>query len=124
MDEFVTYEIAEKLEEIGFEVRDISNICIVKKSLSADDHYIVPPETYATTIPVVLKWLRDEKKIFVEIALCPEGYRYLIYTGLHCTNTASTFSYSFDKFYNHENNYITFELAALAEIEYTIDNLI
>lgn len=73
---------------------------------------------------LVLKWLRNEKEIFVEIALSPEGYRHIIYTGLQCIHTLSDVSFSFDEFYNHENNYMTYEQAALAGIEYALDNLI
>jgi hypothetical protein len=86
---------------------------------SKNKHRIAAP-----TIPQVLKWLREEKKIFIEIALSPEGYRHIIYTGLYCMDTPCAFHFSFDGFYNLEDNYRTYEQATLAGIGYVLDNLI
>lgn len=116
-EDFVTFEIAKKLEEKGFDW-DTSEMFERNILACRYEDYRKP------TISQVLKWLREEKKIFVEIALSPEGYRYLIYTGVCCTDTTSAFYFSFDGFWNHENNYITYEQAALAGIEYVLDNLI
>lgn len=101
------------------------NVYIYEQQIIFRDKIIIKRNFVdAPTISHVLKWLRQEKKILVEIALSPEGYRHIIYTGLCCTNTSSASYFSFDGFYNHENNYITYEQAALAGIEYVIDNLI
>lgn len=143
-EDFVTYELAKKLKEKGFNCElpyamynEIGQFCLL--TTSAPYHVCESCYKYreyydyndfdkndfiAPTISQVLKWLRQEKKILVEIALSPEGYRHIIYTGLCCTNTSSASYYSFDGFYNHENNYMTYEQAALSGIEYVIDNLI
>lgn len=72
----------------------------------------------------VLKWLREKKKIFIEIALSPDGYQHIIYTGLYCMATSCAYHFTFDGFYRIEDNYITYEQAAIAGIEYVIDKLI
>lgn len=136
--EFVTFEIAKRLKRKGFRMPCIAHYCsldgnVLKFNITIgcirgsnvkrlnDESNIY---TDAPTISQALKWLSEEKKIFVEIALSPEGYRHIIYSGVYCTNTSSAFYFSFDGFYNHENNYMTYEQAALAGIKYVLDNLI
>ena len=68
----------------------------------------------AATISQVLKWLREEKKIFVEIVITPMGlYKPMIYDigGVK-------------KPYRDISPRIDFNEASIAGIEYVIDNLI
>lgn len=68
----------------------------------------------APTISQVLKWLREEKKIFVEIVITPMGlYKPMIYD-----------IGGFKKPYRDISPLINFNEAALAGIEYCLDNLI
>lgn len=141
---FVTYELAKKLKEKGFDEECFgwyypSEVCgfdykttIVFNSseyrgsnykdmlvLHKDEKHIDAP-----TISQVLKWLREEKKIHLEIGLT--------YTGFHCTiyknvvwdiiggEDELTYKYHIDV-YSYSK---TAEQAAIAGIEYTLDNLI
>lgn len=121
-EDFVTYELAIKLKEKGFtketahHYNDKGEICV---SL-VDEEYPYP----CPTISQVLKWLREEKKIYLEIGLT--------YTGFHCTvyrdvvwdmiggEDELTYKYHIDVYSNSK----TAEQAALAGIEYVLDNLI
>jgi hypothetical protein len=128
MEDFVTFEIAKKLKEKGFKqgyntfgyqlvfsdentIKYISNIGAYET-----EYYVI--NVLCPTISQVLKWLRDEKKIHVEIDIMkayPEAK--LIYWGYNIV--------LIDKYeVNHsEWNSNSFEQAALAGIEYVIDNL-
>ena len=137
--DFVTFDIAKKLKEKGFKLACIGhyegdrfeyntydgydiNISYIARSYNDDDRFVE-----YTDVPVicqVLKWLREEKKIFIEIALSPDGYQHIIYTGLYCMATSCAYHFTFDGFYRIEDNYITYEQAAIAGIEYVVNNLI
>lgn len=144
MEDFVSFEIAKKLKEKGF-----SEECLAyytseytlynNEIVLTDDKYLVVSEidyeeclrSYNTqkdrllrtivdapTISQVLKWLREEKKIHVNIDII-KAYpaAKLIYWGYNIV--------LIDKYeVNHsEWNSNSFEQAALAGIEYVIDNL-
>ena len=131
---FIPYELAVKLKEKGFpqrpdycnyssyyewdglrKIHSLSNASVwFDPNISRDNIYFAP------TISQVLKWLREEKKIFVAIDYYPAGYNAMIYTGLSqkdgfCDN---------EQYIDKCDCYNTYELAALAGIEYVIDNLI
>lgn len=121
-EDFVTYDIAVKLKKKGFNdechayyepLKHCLNISRVFKTNSLAENYNC---IAAPTVSQVLKWLREEKKIFIlidiridlswfyevwgfEISLLPLGYVP----------------------YQKKQSY---EQAALAGIEYVIDNLI
>lgn len=132
-DDFTPFELAVKLEEKGFnescygyyhcdggdnsfEVCGNGDCDFLN---SENKHRIAAP-----TISQVLKWLRVEKKIYLEIGLT--------YTGFHCTvyrdvvwdmiggEDELTYKYHIDVYSNSK----TTEQAALAGIEYVLDNLI
>ena len=138
-EDFVPYELAVKLKEKGFR-----GLCLAyytnddtlyynyshKAGASYIDcylsHNLMPKDSVsgkfvdAPTISQVLKWLREEKKIFVAIDYYPAGYNAMIYTGLSqkdgfCDN---------EQYIDECDCYNTYELAALTGIEYTLDNLI
>lgn len=116
--EVVTYKIAKKLNEKGFTLPK-SNV-IGKFDSDGVFHsqlYINFTETMdseeiiAPTITQVLKWLREKKVISVEPCATPYNcwYYMIKYEGV------TKVTYTNDK-------YKTYELAALAGIEYVIDN--
>lgn len=116
MEDFVTFEIAKKLKEKGFREKvnayygKHENIFDVHPALDMND---ADYRASAPTISQVLKWLRDEKFISVEPCATPyncwyymikyEGVIKVTYTNDECKS---------------------YELAAIAGIEYVIDNLI
>lgn len=119
-EDFVCFELAKKLKEKGFNKRVCGyywetgglSICNTPTNSNALEN-----EFSAPTIPQVLKWLRDEKNIFVVVLIdddsdCPVTYN--IFNGADCV-------------YHHHEEY--FELSEwskceMSGIEYVIDNLI
>lgn len=115
MEDFVTFEIAKKLKEKGFEWVKITTY---NPKTKVRNNHLEP------TISQVLKWLRKEKKISVEV-------------GIHCSLkwmcTIYGFSGELVDFTQYTHNgiddtvfilYDSYEKAALAGIEYVLDNLI
>lgn len=133
-EDFVIFELAKKLKEKGFKEKciatydiedgefDFNNYVIrvaYKMNVTAKDCLQLFNNTNtglidAPTISQVLKWLREEKKIFVEIVITPMGlYKPMIYD-----------IEGFKKPYRDISPQINFNEAAIAGIEYVIDNLI
>lgn len=126
-EDFVPFELAKKLKEKGFREE-----CYGYYGKNGNFFEIHPKQDMnnsgyrcsAPTISQVLKWLREEKKIHLEIGLT--------YTGFHCTiykevmwdiiggEEELTYKYHIDVYCNSK----TAEQAALAGIEYVLDNLI
>ena len=120
MEEFVSIEIAKKLKEKGFPQGNKDNMTekyytisdsLTAAMMSANGEDV---KWYCPTIAQVLKWLR-EQDIMVELipSLVDDG----------------TWTFSFriqtKKFYDRSTkDYNSYELAALACIEYVLDNLI
>ena len=108
--EIVSFELAKKLKEKGFnyETRDI-----YERNTLACRYEDVPKPT----ISQVLKWLREEKELYIEIYMYHNCYLWEIYnTKIYDTD----FTQKSEKYSDIE--YETYELAALAGIEYVIDN--
>lgn len=130
--EIVPFEIAKKLKEKGFREKcfafyykqggfqwncmradtglvNVSWACFNYNDIVNGDKINAPP------ISQVLKWLREEKKIFIQIEINGNGYISSIYGRKY-----------FDSYlmYSLKNNFKTYELAALAGVEYVVDNLI
>ena len=133
MEDFVPYELAVKLKKKGFE-----DNCIGYYDYAGEFHYnyesaISNKEIYfchskydniwhrdlvdAPTISQVLKWLREEKKIFIDIrtSIDLNGKEHFSYYIIHNKVSIREGYTDFDW---------KFEQAALAGIEYVIDNLI
>jgi hypothetical protein len=127
-EDFVTIEIAKKLHENGFNEPCINAInpygctylngwCeyldnrdgehITQKDLK-EGCYLLP------TISQVLKWLREEKKIHIQILFTspPNKWEYIT---VKMTNNELRGMYA---------TFTSYEQAALAGIEYVLDNLI
>ena len=91
MEDFVPYETVLKLEKKGYKGKTIR---------------------YHGHIYDVLKWLREEKKLFVKICYYEYGYYYeVIDIATAYVKVVST-------------EYNSYEQAALAGIQHTLDNLI
>lgn len=126
MEDFVSFELAKKLKEKGFrepclahytnKKLEFNNVCQCEHVELGDLYQIwsdgIEAFVDAPTISQVLKWLRDEHVFHVEILREKhEGWQYFI--------QLSDASYT-----GHGSNYDSYEAAALAGIEYVLDNLI
>lgn len=114
MEEFVTFEIAKKLKEKGFRDKCYKHYYpdspdwFLSSYLECNNYsdYVDAP-----TISQVLKWLREEKKYHICIGY--DGvYSYEIVGIEDCEFVAA------------EDSYDTYEEAALAGIEYILNNVI
>ena len=141
MEDFVTFEIAKKLKEKGFKEScfgwyypsevcgfDYKTIIVFNNSAYRGSNYkdmLVShkDEKYvdAPTISQVLKWLREEKLILIGLSPIQE------YDGDEVVEWCATV-YKADKqgglSLQEELYYQSYEEAALAGIEYVLDNLI
>ena len=141
MEDFVPFEIAKKLKEKGFTCKypfamynELGSYC----PLTTSSDYVTCESGYkyrcyydyndfdendfiAPTISQVLKWLREEKLILIGLSPMQE------YDGNEIIEWCSTI-YKADKqggmSWMEELYYEYYEQAALAGIEYVLDNLI
>ena len=142
MEDFVSFEIAKKLKDKGFSCKypfamydedgdfyplftscdeDESSKCIFGNRMYYDyDDFIKDKDArIAPTISQVLRWLREEKEIHIEIYMYHNCYLWEIY------NTKiydADFTQKSEKY--SEIEYENYEQAALAGIEYVLDNII
>ena len=117
MCEFVNFSIAKKLKEKGFKTEN-TNWCYLDGNLVQVKKYInISPYEYAPTISQVLKWLREKKGWIIVVRLySTNGWYWFIQNEngeLKSSHLASC-----------DDCFATYELAALAGINYVIDNLI
>lgn len=120
MKDFVPFEIAKKLEEKGFNPQKQPNYLYYNGELvEVKDHYNISPYEYASTISQVLKWLREEKLILIGLSPMQE---YDVEETIEWCATV----YKADKqgglSLKEELYYESYEQAAIAGIEYVIDN--
>lgn len=126
-EDFVPYELAVKLKEKGFPQKTAGKYSMIGPTYFDDGRFYedgcianVEDCYSAPTISQVLKWLREEKEIHIEIALGRNGWYFEIVQY---------------EYYKEENEYDcklinisviydSYEKAALAGIEYVLDNLI
>lgn len=128
MGNFVSFEIAKKLKEKGFREDCIAKVnldnTITFNHVFGNDirtvlkcHNKLNPYVDAPTISQVLKWLREEKKIYVMIDRSfsvENSWHYVI-----CNNDDFEHLIQQESIPNR-----TWEQAALVGIEYVLDNLI
>lgn len=140
MEDFVSFEIAKKLKEKGFREECLAYYTseytlYTNKVVLCDDKYLEIAEidyeeclysfntqkdrllrtiVDAPTISQVLKWLREEKKLFIEISCNYTDY----FPTVRLLDSRQTDYIRGDVIYS------TYEQAALAGIEYVLDNLI
>lgn len=120
-EDFVTYEIAKKLEAKGmgnngnYGYNDKGEVCVPVYNLDDDQVKVMCP---CPQIHEVLKWLREKKKLFVEPSLFKYGYESYVQSTIFEEDKDYTDTWRVEGFHS------TYEQAALAGIEYVIDNLI
>lgn len=120
-EDFVSYDLAVKLKEKGFREK-----CKKHCYPNSQDWFISSmPEcdNYSNyldipTIYQVLKWLREEKKLFVNPSLFKDGYESFV------QSTVFEDGKDYTDMWRVEGFYPTYEQAAIAGIEYVINNLI
>lgn len=123
MEDFVTFNLAKKLKEKGFDYPCIGHyfnnqlyIAHYQNAFHSDKN-----ETFdAPTISQVLKWLRKEKSIHVELILWTNGWYYEVWCFEYNENDKEYDT----KIEEQSMDYSSYELAAMAGIEYVFDNLI
>ena len=132
MEDFVPFSLAKKLKEKGFKTENISWCYLDGKLVQLKQYINISPYEYAPTISQVLKWLRKEKKIYVEPCILADAdtdadgkvineYTYWSFSVTHIeTGDMIYFEYE----HIDDKRFDSYELAALAGIEYVIDNLI
>ncbi len=138
MEDFVTYDIAKKLKEKGFKEKcfayydpkgcdlytiqtpfrggDFEDCMYSYNSLRKECRFVECID--APTISQVLKWLREEKKLFVEPSLFKYGYESYVQSAIFEKDKDYTDTWRVEGFHS------TYEQAAIAGIEYVLDNLI
>ena len=146
MEDFVTFEIAKKLKEKGFDCKypfamydedgdfyplftscdeDEDSNCIFGKRMyyGYDDFIGDKDAVIAPTISQVLKWLREDKKIHICIDIYDDGW----FFDIASFYKEDTGVYEIKLPYKSSKvtpDYDSFEQAALAGIEYVLNNLI
>lgn len=127
-DDFAPFELAVKLKKKGFPQRtfgeyDMQGACYIEDGLFYKNGCIteVARAYTAPTISQVLKWLREEKLILIGLSPMQE------YGGDEVVEWCAT-AYKADKqgglSWQEEFYYQSYEQAALAGINYVLDNLI
>lgn len=118
-EDFVSYDLAVKLKEKGFDWKVCGMYTQCVKLIQFDllfkpknwneltGHYAAP------TISQVLKWLREEKNTYVLVDFVDKSWLF----DLRCLRTGFIAE-------NDVCRYETYEQAAIAGIEYVLDNLL
>ena len=134
-EDFVPYELAVKLKEKGFREKCLYRYRNYSKTLHPNQvetefarkieyseffkcyNSYIDNDVDAPTISQVLKWLREEKKIFIDIrtSIDLNGKEHFSYYIIHNKVSIREGYTDFDW---------KFELAALAGVNYCLDNLI
>jgi hypothetical protein len=137
-DEFVIFDIAKKLKDKGFKEPCfayythsgsslIFNNTPFRSGIVEDCLYSVNSLPIgcigadfidSPTITQVLKWLREDKGLYVDISLCKKGYYAIVYE----TNFPDNKDYANSWYVDVLSE--TYEQAAIACIEYVLNNLI
>ena len=129
-EDFIPYELAVKLKEKGFtceypfamygKYEQFCPLYSSDKYYFEIDYFVDEHCCIAPTISQVLKWLREEKKLYIEIYMHHNCYLWEIY------NTKIYDDVDFDQKSEKysELEYETYELAAIAGIKYCLENLI
>jgi hypothetical protein len=108
--DFVTYEIAKKLKEKGFREKCFATYLNIQDFGKCYNCY-KDSNLDAPTIPQVLKWLREEKKIYISVEVEHEDwFEYKIVQLIKNTRCTSSHVYE------------TYNDAMLAGIKYILDN--
>lgn len=129
MEDFVNFKLAQKLNEKGYPQHIAEDAYIIdnygEEKYNIGDRLPIPfvpdymDDVAAPTIYQVLKWLRDEKKLYVGVTYSPkiEGSQDFYYATIQYIGDYKKTIYPADSYDNWEG-------AALNGIEYVLDNLI
>lgn len=147
MEYFVTFEIAKKLKDKGFQKKCLAyydvedNVGLLYNTQYTNEvlpcqytdllqcHNTGEAETLpdnscfcvdAPTISQVLKWLREDKNIHIIVEISDSGWYYTLYPNVRWEDS----KLKSDKYIMSFKNKNSYEEAALAGIEYVLDNLI
>lgn len=138
MEDFVPYKLAVKLEEKGFKqgynifgfrpiFSDETTIKFISDIGAYENEYFGENIT-APTISQILKWLRDTHKLFISPCVIADYqddfHRDTTYWSFIVVNIESGDSIYREYERVTEKRYDTYEQAAIAGIEYCLDNLI
>lgn len=123
MEDFVSFEIAKKLEEKGFTCKYPFAMYFRNRMYYDYDDFIGDKDAIiAPTISQVLKWLREKKKYHIEFVGNACGYLFIISdipseggTDRYCSDYSGP---------NDGGTWDKYEDCAIAGIEYVLDNLI
>jgi hypothetical protein len=130
MEDFVTFEIAQKLKEKGF-----NEPCYGYYHLNGgDDSFeLCGNDSFdflnslnrfriaAPFISQVLKWLREAKGIHIDIAICKSKYIAMI---VFIDKPDQNIEHYNETIWEDERLFDTYEKSAIAGIEYVLNNLI
>lgn len=130
MEDFVTYKLAKKLKEKGYPQHWSDDDYIVENEYddnfevgSRYDRCFIPehlPTISAPTISQVLKWLREEKKIHINVDIDEFGWEYRICKFQKVDN--EIYNFDLDYLASYSGEFMSYEQAALSAIEYVLDN--
>lgn len=134
MEDFVTFELAKKLKEKGFEqwfnifgyrpiYSDKETIKFISDIGAYESDYF-GENISCPTISQVLKWLREDKKIHFEFVAAAYGYNVIISQTPEAGGTDYYYTHMNDDGPNDGGAWDRYEDAALYCIEYVLDNLI
>ena len=131
MEDFVSFEIAKKLKEKGFNIpsyfyyrtddKFLHNAVVGKPLVycdKIDDDVVIAP-----TISQVSKWLRNNKKTMISILPVAFNEKENKFNQYYCTIYYATKEFVFES-HERPDTFETYEECALDAIEYSLDNLI
>ena len=133
-EDFVTFDLAKKLKDKGFignvdigqyggyyyhdgEDIDVWYDCVDNADIAANE-YLRP------TISQAIKWLREEKELYIVIIPYPTMSTKSKVSFCWYYKCNSNGMYMDDELEADDNSYNSYEQAAIAAIEYIIDNLL
>lgn len=131
MEDFVKIELAIKLKELGFNIPfffyyrtdDKKLYHLVRSNPLVYGKDIIDTEVViAPTIAQVLKWLREEKKLHINVDIDEFGWEYRICKFQKVDN--EIYNFDLDYLASYSGEFMSYEEAALAGIEYVLENLI
>jgi hypothetical protein len=117
MEDFVTFEIAKKLEEKGF---DWDTSEIFERNILACRY----EDCRKPTIPQVLKWLREEHHLHFEVVGAAYGYNLIVSDTPAKGGTDRYYSHANDDGSNYAGAWDKYEDCVLYGIKYVLENLI
>ena len=129
MKDFVTFKIAKKLKEKGFPQvtfgnYDMQSACYIEDGRFYENGCIteVSRAYTAPTISQVLKWLREEKKLHINVDIDEFGWEYRICKFQKVDN--EIYNFDLDYLASYSGEFMSYEQAALNAIEFVLDKLI